>query len=109
MKTDTNIPAIRCGTAIWSSTPADVPSLDFATGGDDVPFGAAAVAVDGLGSAKMEASEEFAGKFRSSACYHLHINSLDINMYIHGKVTIICKKKRSKYYNVVLIVCPDKL
>lgn len=67
VKIDTKIPAIRCGTAVWSLIPADLLSLGFATAGDDVPFGAAGVAVDGLGSAKMAASGEFAGNFRSSA------------------------------------------
>lgn len=74
MKIDTNIPAIRCGTATWSLIPADLLSLGFATAGDDVPFGAAGVAVDGLGSAKMAASGEFAGNFKSSACYCPCIN-----------------------------------
>lgn len=83
MKIDTNTPAIRCGTAIWSFIPADVLSLGFATAGDDVPFDAAGVAVDGLGSAKMAASGEFAGNFRSSACYHPYINPLNFLMYRH--------------------------
>lgn len=76
VKIDTSIPAIRCGAAICSLIPADLLSLGFATVVDDVSFDAAGVAVDGLGSAKMAASGEFAGNFRSSAFYILHINPL---------------------------------